>query len=262
MPEPVPVSVMIFTLNEEIHLPACLKSVEWCDDVIIVDSFSTDGTSKICESKGVRFFEHVFEGFGGQRNWALENTGPRHEWTLILDADERVTEALADEMRRRLLSVPEAVAAFRLKRRFYLWGKWLRYSSLYPSWVVRLVRVGRVRYANRGHAETQEIAGSVAALQADLIDENLKGPDEWMARQERYAGQEAEFELEQEGKGLVWADAFDADPLRRRAFVKRVAARIPLRPLGYFCYSFIFRLGFLDGREGLRFCLMKAHYQR
>ena len=101
----VPVSAMIFTLNEEIHLPRCLDSLGWCADVIVVDSFSTDSTERICRERGVRFVQHAFDGFGTQRNWALANVPTRHPWVLILDADERVPDALAAEIGRSVRSV-------------------------------------------------------------------------------------------------------------------------------------------------------------
>src|SRR4051812_23306130 len=94
----LPFTAMVFTLNEEINLPACLDSLARCDDVIVIDSFSNDATRAICESRGVRFFQHAFSGFGTQRNWALEYTSPRHPWVLILDADERVPPELAQEL--------------------------------------------------------------------------------------------------------------------------------------------------------------------
>lgn len=256
-----PVSVMIFTLNEEIHLPACLASLGWCDDVIVVDSYSTDGTEQIARDAGARLFQNKFEGFGTQRNWAIDNTSPKNKWVLILDADERVTAELADEMADVLGSTPPEVGAFRLKRRFYMWGRWLRYSSLYPTWVVRLIRIGRVRYVNRGHAETQEVNGTVAELKHDLVDENLKGMDEWFARQNRYSAKDAEHELQQESAPFRFADLVETDPLARRAAMKRIGGWIPGRPLFYFLYAYIFRLGFLDGRDGLIFCLMKSLYQ-
>ena len=93
----VPVSTMIFTLNEEVHLPLCLAELGWCDDVIVVDSFSTDRTKESCEGGGARFYQNRFTGFGDQRSWALENCSPRHDWVLILDADERVTPELVSE---------------------------------------------------------------------------------------------------------------------------------------------------------------------
>ena len=256
-----PVSVMIFTLNEEIHLPSCLDALEWADDVIVVDSFSTDRTEAICREHGARFFQNRFEGFGTQRNWALDHTQPRHPWILILDADERVTPELGQELKAIAEADPADVGAFRVRRRFYMWGRWLRHSSLYPTWVVRFVHRDRVRYLNRGHAETQEVQGEIRDLAHDLIDENLKGIDEWFERQNRYSRKDAEFELEREPDGLRLGELFSGDPLRRRAALKRLAWRVPARGFIYFLYSYVWRRGFLDGRDGFVFCRMRAMYQ-
>lgn len=256
-----PVSVMVFTLNEELHLPACLASVSWCDDVIVVDSFSTDRTEEICRAAGARFFTHAFEGFGKQRNWAIENTHPKYNWVLILDADERVTPELEEEIREVLPNAPAQVAAYCVKRRLFMWGRWLRYSNLYPTWVVRLVHKNCVRYVNRGHAETQEAFGEIRELKNDLIDENVKGIDEWFERQNRYSAKEAEYEVELQRVALRLNDVFGRDPLARRAAFKRIGAQLPGRPLLYFFYAYIFRKGFLEGRDGFTFCLMKALYQ-
>jgi glycosyltransferase involved in cell wall biosynthesis len=257
----IPVTVMIFTLNEEVNLPRCLQSLAQFDDVVVVDSLSDDRTEEICRRGRARFLQHPFTGFGDQRNWALENTAPKHEWVLILDADERVPEELAAELALTLPNTPQSVGAFRLKRRFYMWGRWLRYSSLYPSWVIRLVRKGRVRYFNRGHAETQEVVGDVRDLKSDLIDQNLKGIDEWFERQNRYARKDAEYELAVESEPLRLRDAMSGDPLVRRKAIKRLAAMFPARAFIYFLYSYVWRRGFLDGKDGLVFCKMRAMYQ-
>lgn len=263
LPKPaIPVSVMIFTLDEEIHLPACLESLSWSDDIIVVDSFSQDRTEDICRGAGARFFQHAFEGFGKQRMWALENASPRHEWILILDADERVSPELAEELAAAIPAATDEVAAYRVKRRFFMWGRWLRYSGLYPTWVVRLIRNGRVRYVDRGHAETQEVSGAVRELRGDLIDENRKGIDEWFERQNRYSTREAEFELQQDRIPLSVATLLSRDPLARRAAIKRIASRLPFRPLLYFIYSYFLRGGFLEGKDGFAFCVMKSEYQR
>jgi len=257
----VPVTVIIFTLNEQIHLPSCFQSLSWCDDVIVVDSFSCDDTEALSQGYGARFFQNKFTGFGHQRNWALDNTSPKNTWILILDADERVTTALVDEMALIAKTDPEGVGAYRLRRRFYMWHKWLRYSSLYPSWVVRFIRNDRVRYINRGHAESQEVQGKIKDLSSDLIDENLKGITDWFERQNRYSSKEAEFELDQEKNGLRPTELFSSDSLIRRAALKRLASRIPARGFMYFMYSYFYRLGFLDGRPGFVFCIMKSWYQ-
>jgi glycosyltransferase involved in cell wall biosynthesis len=260
MRDALPVTCLVYTLNEEVNLPHCLSSLSWCDDVAVIDSFSTDRTEGIARAARARFVQHEFTGFGDQRNWSLTQVSLRHPWVLILDADERVPPELVAEMRERLATVPDNVAAFRLRRRFYLWGRWLRYSSLYPTWVVRLIRLGRVQYANRGHAETQVVDGSVESLGHDLIDENHKGLAEWWERQHRYAVQEARFELDQ--PAISFRHVFSRDPLNRRVALKSLARRLPARSLWYFLYSYFFRLGCLDGLAGLRFCLMKAKCQR
>ena len=256
------VSAMIFTLDEEIHLPSCIDSLApWCDDIIVVDSFSTDGTERVAREKGARFFQKEFMGFGASRNWAMEATAPKHEWVLILDADERVPPELAREMLEVTRSAPREVGAFRVRRRFHMWGRWLRYSSLYPTWVVRLVHRERVRYMNRGHAETQEVDGEIRELAHDLIDENLKGIDEWFERQNRYSSREAQFELEREARPWDPGDVLSGDPLERRAAMKRIAGAIPGRPLAFFLYNYVWRRGFLDGKDGLVFCFMKALFE-
>ena len=142
-----------------------------------------------------------------------------------------------------------------------MWGRWLRYSSLYPNWVVRLVHKRRVRYVNRGHSETQIVNGEILDLRKHLIDENLKGIDEWFARQNHYSRQEADYELAEQGKGGRFTELFAADPLLRRASLKRMAGWVPGRGLAYFLYSYFWRRGFLEGRDGLVFCLMRSMYQ-
>jgi len=257
-----PVTAMIFTLNEELNLPRCLDSLRWCDDVIVVDSFSADRTEQISRERGARFFQNRFQGFGTQRNWAVDNCSPRHAWILVLDADEQVPDELAAEMARRLASPPPGIAAYRLKRRFHLWGRWLQHSSLYPTWVVRLVHKDRVRYVNRGHAETQEVDGAIGELDADLVDDNQKGILEWFERQTRYARKDAEFELSEEDRPFHLGDLFSMDPLARRAALKRLSRAAPGRAPVYFVYSYLLRGGFRDGEDGLVFCTMRALYQQ
>jgi glycosyltransferase involved in cell wall biosynthesis len=257
---PIPVSVMIFTLNEAVNLPYCLDSLGSFDDVIVVDSYSTDRTQQICRERGARFFQHEFTGFGDQRNWAFDKCEPRYRWILVLDADERLTPELSNEIAAAVASASEETAAFRVLRKFYLWGRWLKHSSLYPNWVVRLVRSGRVRYVNRGHAETQEVHGEVAELKNALIDENHKGMEEWLRRQATYAAREAEFELANQ-KAFSPAELVSRDPLVRRKALKRLSWDLPARALFYFLYAYVVRLGMLDGREGYVFCRMKAMYQ-
>src|SRR3990167_3616256 len=111
----IPITVMIFTLNEEINLPYCLGSLELSDEVIVIDSFSSDKTEEICKTKGVRFIQHEFGGFGMQRNWAMDNVDIKNDWVLILDADERVPIELANEMYMKINDSLNSVGAFAIK---------------------------------------------------------------------------------------------------------------------------------------------------
>lgn len=258
----IPVSAFVFTLDEEVNLPACLESLSRFDEVVVVDSYSSDRTVEIARARGARVFQHEFTGFGDQRNWAFDHCSPRNRWALVLDADERVPEELAREIGARAASAPEEVSAFRLRRRFHLWGKWLKHSSLYPTWLVRLVRTDRVRYVNRGHGETQEVDGAVLALEHDLIDENRKGEGAFRDRQAKYACDEARYELAAEDARAGAHGFFSSDPLARRAAMKRLSWNLPMRPLVYFLYSYVWRGGFLDGAEGFRFCAIKSRYVR
>ena len=257
----LPVTAMVFTLDEEVNLPGCLASLGPFADIVVVDSFSSDRTEAIARAAGARFFQHAFAGFGSQRAWAFANAGVRTPWVLVLDADERVPPELAEEIGRQVGGAPQAVGAFRVRRRFHLWGRWLRRSSLYPTWVVRLVRPGRVEWRDRGHAETQRVDGEIRELACDLIDENRKGVADWFARQARYAAREAAYELTLDGRAPGLSGIFSRDPLRRREALKACGRRLPGRALWYFLYSAVVRGGVLDGAAGLRFCAMKAVYQ-
>ncbi len=123
------------------------------------------------------------------------------------------------------------------------------------------MRRPKVRYVNQGHSETQTVDGDLGQIEGYLIDENHKDLHAWFERQSRYSRQEADFEIEGENARDNWSDLVSRDPLRRRTVVKRIASQLPFRGTLYFMYCYIFRLGFLDGRDGYVFCRMKALYQ-
>ncbi len=139
------VSVLILTLNEEGNLAECIDSCGWSDDIVIFDSMSQDRTVEIARAKGARVFERRFDNYAAQRNAALTTVSYQHEWVLMVDADERVPPDLVAEMQTAVAAVGDEVAMFRMRRKDYFLGKWLRRSSGYPSWFGRLVRLGRVR---------------------------------------------------------------------------------------------------------------------
>ena len=139
----VPVSVIILTKNEERNIADCLRHLDWADEVIIVDSYSDDGTLPAARDArpDVRMFEHAFEDFGRQRNWALDETAPRNAWILFLDADERATPEFAVTVEAAIRNPGEHVGYFASCRNFFL-GRWIKRCTLYPSWQLRLLKAG------------------------------------------------------------------------------------------------------------------------
>src|SRR5271155_5552119 len=139
------VSVLILTLNEEINIGACLDGVAWCDDVVVLDSLSTDETRRIATQQGARVVERKFDNWSSHQNWAVTNIAFRNPWVLYLDADERCQADLRDEILRRATS-DASESAFRMRRKDHYMGRWLKHAQLYPSWFVRLFRPEKIRY--------------------------------------------------------------------------------------------------------------------
>lgn len=249
-------SVLILTKDEEANIRACLESLGWCDDIVVLDSESADRTVDIAESYGARVYTHPFLGFGRQRNWALTHIPFKHDWVLMLDADERVTEELVKEIARRLSAAPSDLVGMYVRRRFLYWGRWLKRSNEYPVWILRLVHKDRVRFENDGHGEKPRFIGRVLRVDAPLIDCDLKPIEAWFERHNRYSS--AEALAEHERRRSKWQSSHEATPLR--VWGKHLAAHLPGRPLWYFLYSYLIRGGFLEGTRGFYYCYMKSVY--
>src|SRR5688572_28719748 len=130
------VSIFIQTLNEEANLPACLDSVAWSDDVVVLDSLSTDRTEEICRARGTRFYQRPYDGRGPNQNWAMEHIPWKHKWVFYLDADERMTPELRAEIEAIAADANERRVAFYCGRKNHFMGKWLKYSML-PGHIMR-----------------------------------------------------------------------------------------------------------------------------
>src|ERR1700677_642552 len=129
------ISVLILTLDEEVNLPGCLDSVAWTDDVVVLDSFSRDATQQVARARdNVRLYQRQFDNYAAQRNFGLREIRYKYSWVLMLDADERVPAELREEMLRAVGGARESVAMFRMRRRDYLFGRWIPRSSGYPTW--------------------------------------------------------------------------------------------------------------------------------
>ncbi len=257
------VSVCILTLNEQRDLPGCLAAAAWSDDVVVFDSGSTDGTAAIARAAGARLFVRPFDNYADQRNAALNDVPYRHEWVLMADADERWPVAIFDEI-RSVLARPESrgLCIGHFRRIDVVAGRRLRRSTGYPTWTGRLLRRGRVRIERRIN-EQYRTDGGKAFFRSHFVHYPLsKGVEHWIARHNRYSSMEAEAIAQRVDAGVPWRGLLSRDPTRRRRALKRLAYRMPCRPLLAFAYLYVLRLGLLDGRPGLMYCRMRAMYER
>jgi glycosyltransferase involved in cell wall biosynthesis len=255
------ISVLILTKNEEQDLPGCLDSVAWCDDIHVLDSESTDGTREIARARGATVTVRPFDGYARQRNAAMQ-LPYRHRWVLALDADERPTPELSAEIQSAVRSAPDTIGAFRLRRRDFLWGTWLKHAQLTPFYV-RLVRPDRVHYA-REINETIEVTGTVGELTAPLDHLAFsKGITHWVTKHNAYSTKEAE--LLASGAAILdasWKQAlFARDFHTRRIAQKSIFYELPGRPLIKWCFMMFVRGAVLDGPAGITYATLQAFYE-
>lgn len=258
-----PLSVIILTHNEEANIGPCLSCLAWADDVVLLDSDSTDRTVALAgETRAdIRVFSHSFKDFGDQRNWALDNTCPRHEWILFVDADERITPACAAAIRAAVQDPGDKAGFFLTCRNFFM-GRWIKHCTLYPSWQLRLLRKGAVRFRKEGHGQ-REVTDQPLGYIAEPYDHFgfSKGVEHWKARHEGYAANEAELIFRLRAEPLAPGDLLSRDPVVRRRCLKRLAARTRCRPAARFVYVYLWRLGFLDGYPGFVFARLRAWHE-
>jgi glycosyltransferase involved in cell wall biosynthesis len=258
-----PVSVLICTKNEERNLSACLKSVAWADDCVVLDSYSDDQTVAMAQEGGARVVQRQFDNFSAHKNWALDHLDFKHDWILIVDADERVTPELAREI-TALVSGSPSYHGYYLARQNWFAGTWIRHGGWYPDWNLRLLRRGRGRYEARLVHEHILLEGPPGYLQNHLIHYDYKGIERYFGRHNVYSSLEAmEVYRTLTAPGqpeMLPADLWAKGPGRRR-FLKNLAYRyLPGRALFKFIWMYFFKLGFLDGRMGFRFCLLHTFY--
>ena len=256
-------SVLLLTFNEERNLPRCLAALAWCDDVVAVDSGSTDATRALLRRAGVRVLSRPFDTFARQRNYGLDHGGFRHDWVLHLDADEVVPPAF--RARLAALEPPDGIDAYRVPSRLMLDGRWLRRAGMYPAYQVRLGRRDRLRFVEVGHGQREAVpAERMATFDEPYLHHNFShGPAAWLAKHLRYAEAEAALLSRPGTTRASLRDLFARDGTRRRRAMKRLAGRMPplLRPFARFVYVYLLRRGFLDGRAGLRYAFMLATYE-
>ena len=183
---------------------------------------------------------------------------------MRLDADERLTPELAQELADRLPALPDDVTGLLVKRRVYFWGRWIRHGGYYPTWLLRIWRHGRARCEQRWMDEHMIVdGGRTLRLDQDIIDENHKGLTFWTDKHNRYADREVKDLLALRDRTRT-AAALDDQPGSRRWLKENLYGRAPLfwRAFGYWFYRYVLRLGFLDGRPGLVFHFLQGFWYR
>ena len=230
-------SVVVITLNEEDRLRACLESVGWADELLVVDACSHDKTVQIAREFTDRVIVRPWSGFAAQKNFGLAEAGG--DWILSLDADECVSAELRDEI-GAVLAAGGPHDGYRAPRRNIFWGRWIRHGGLWPDWQLRLFKRGRGRFGERAVHESVMVDGSVGRLAAPLVHRSYRDVSDFLARTDRYATLAAE----------EWARS--GAPVRTSDLV--------LRPAGRFLSMYVLKHGWLDGHRGFLLATLYAYY--
>ena len=261
MPAVPSFSVLILTLNEERHLPACLDSLRGCDDIVVLDSGSTDRTLDIARAGGARVFNRPFDNFAAQRNYAHRAISFRNPWVFHLDADEQLTPALCAECAAIPPDAP--FDGYYAAPQMIFAGRWLRHCTDYPAWQARLARAVGFQFVQAGHGQREAPGMRLGYLQAPYLhDITVTDLPAWERKHRRYAREEVAAFAEQ--RTSAWSEfrcALSGPGVGRRRALKRLSFFLPFRPALRLLYQYLLRGGLLDGRAGWRYCLLLARYE-
>ena len=266
----VPLSVLIPACNEYKNLPRTLEAVKWADEIFVVDSNSTDGTQEIAKEYGAIVVQFEYkEPWPKKKNWALENLPFRHEWVLILDADEELPPEALEEIREICLKNKKGLDGYFINRRFMFMGKWLRHAY-YPNWNLRLFKHHIGRYekltdlsTESGDVEIHEhikVAGSTGKLNCEMNHYAFPSVEEFVRKHNRYSNWEARV-LSDSYLGKRSTSNMQSEEVSFRRRIKKLSRRLPFRPILRFLYVYLFQMGFLDGKEGYYFARLHAFYE-
>ena len=257
---------MILTFNSQDSAPAVIRSCSGlADRILVVDSGSTDDTVKLATEMGCEVVSHPFENYSAQRNWAQEYAGLAPEgWVLHLDSDEELSPELRESI-RRVLDKPEA-DGYLMRRLTHFWGKPIRHGHMNPSWHLRLYKAGLGQCEDRLYDQHFVCSGTTAKLKGVLLDMQSVDLERWTATHNRWSTLEAReaFAEKAQASGVL-AENLLGDTRERKRWIKnRVWYRAPrfLRAYLFFFYSYVLKLGFLDGRVGLVYHTLQAFWFR
>lgn len=262
-------TVVILTKNEERHITRALASVaSIADRYVVVDSGSDDRTLELAEVRGAKILVNPFVTQAQQFNWALDQLPGDTEWVLRLDADEIVTEALAQQIKEALPKLGAETKGICVSRRMHFLGRPIRWGGLFPIRVLRVFRHTAGRCEDRWMDEHILVDGATADLSGEIIDDNLNSLTWWTEKHNAYASREVVDLLNLEYGFMAHETVVDIHG-GQQAGVKRwlkekVYARLPggLRAFVYFFYRYVVRLGFLDGKEGTAFHVLQGFWYR
>lgn len=224
------VTALIICFNEEKNIDECLKSVKWCDEIALIDAYSTDATIEIAKSHGAKIYQNEWRGFSEQRKYGL--TKASCKWIFSLDADERCSAELSDEIITKLKNgnLPEDTSGFEISRKSFFLGKWIKHCGWYPDYQLRLFKNEHAYVKERLVHEGYDVKGSKEKLRNDILHEAVNSISEFMSKINRYSGLSAQEKKDEGNIGY---------------------AGLLFRPVFEFFKKFIFQLGFLDGIQGL-----------
>jgi glycosyltransferase involved in cell wall biosynthesis len=255
-------SIYILTHNEEIDIAACIESALLSDDVIVVDSYSSDATVEIAQRYPIRVIQHPFESHGKQRTWMLRNVPTKHEWVYILEADERMTPELFAEG-CQAIQTSRYVGYYAAERVMFM-NRWIRHCTQYPRYQMRLFRKDRVWFDDYGHAEREVCDGATDFLKETYPHYTCsKGLSRWIDKHNRYSTDEAKETLYQLKHHQVnWRNLWlGRTEIERRRALKDLSLRLPFRPLLRWFYMYFLLGGCWDGKAGLTWCTLQAFYE-
>ena len=262
-------TVIILTYNEEIHIRRCLENVcPIAKKVIVVDSPSTDRTVDIChEFDNVEVVVHQYPGNQAEQfNWAIDHLKIDTEWILRLDADEYLMPELVEELKEQLPGMDKCVSALSLSRARAFCGRVLHHGIVNGIWITRIFRTGKARYEKRLMDEHLSVEGEIVRMKHQFVDDNLMTIGQFTLKHEGYASREAALLLDAEYH-LTDTSALPKDhgeEVEKKRAQKERYAKMPLfwRAFGYFAYRYIFKLGFLDGKEGFLWDFLQGWWYR
>lgn len=262
------IDVIILTYNEAKHISRAIKSFRGLDvSFHVVDSFSTDETVNIARSLGANVIQNKWPGnHAEQFNFALNNITFKNDWVMKLDADEYLLPSLRDELSSSLLRVESSVHGIYLKRRLVFHGRWIRYGGYYPTTQLRIWRKGSAIMESRIMDEhIKLLCGDTVIFKNDFVDENLNGMSCWISKHNDYSSKEAAITIsKQNTDSSVSLSELIGHQVARKKLLRQTYGLLPLfvRPIFYFFWRYIIRLGFLDGVPGLQWHFLQGCWYR